>query len=115
MAGPCVFITGASGYTGQFLVDEFLDARPSLPWRVHIGVRSPESLPASLTAAVSGVHAFDLESEPFMQRAFGDARPDVLIHAAAVASLADSEQDPAAALRLNAVCPPSPGSQRHVS
>jgi GDP-4-dehydro-6-deoxy-D-mannose reductase len=92
-AAPRVLVTGAGGFVGSWLVPE-LEARGQ---RV-LGVLKPGlPRPGFGTEWVE----CDLRRAADVRALLRDARPDRIVHLAAVAFPPDAEQDPLEALRLN--------------
>lgn len=95
---PQLLVTGATGLLGSAILRE-----ASAGYEVRGWARRP------LGAALSGrLEAVDLLNEAAVQGAAEDASPDVVIHAAALASVDQCETDPAAAAALNV------GATRHL-
>lgn len=86
-----ILVTGYAGMLGQALLKE-LTTRPM--WRV-VGV--------GRTAANLGVeqHAGDLTDRGFRQELLQAVRPDVIVHAAAIVSIAGCQDDMSRALALH--------------
>jgi dTDP-4-dehydrorhamnose reductase len=90
---PRLLVTGASGLLGGYLLRRLRDAgHPLTAWS------------GSSPGEVLGVPVVpvDLADPDAVSAAFRDARPDVVLHAAARARLPDCHRDPAGATRVNA-------------
>jgi dTDP-4-dehydrorhamnose reductase len=87
-----ILVTGASGQLGAYLLRE-LQARglQTIPWS------------GSATGHRFGhaLHPLDLTDLSAVNRAFAEAAPDTVIHAAALARIADCHRDPILAQRIN--------------
>lgn len=93
-----VFITGATGFAGSYLVNDLVAAGHQVTALVHPAT-SHQSLPAhSSVAAVEG----DLLDAAWLTTAVAQAQPDVIYHLAGQAYPARSWQDPALTLAVNA-------------
>jgi dTDP-4-dehydrorhamnose reductase len=88
-----VLVTGATGQLGAYLVREAVEHGIDVVAWGH-----------SRPATVAGVAArpVDLADAADVARAFHDARPEVVIHAAAMAAVADCARDPGTADIVNA-------------
>jgi len=88
-----VLVTGASGLLGWWLVRVLHDAG----YRVYAAVhrRQPPGLEEAATTRL------DLEDPGSIYRALEEARPDLVLHAAAYTDVDGCEQNPARALRVN--------------
>jgi dTDP-4-dehydrorhamnose reductase len=87
-----LLITGASGQLGAYLVREAIrDAREVAAWG---GRRTEQESPAALRRV-------DLENFAETATAFREARADVVLHTAAMASVAACHADAARAARVN--------------
>lgn len=87
-----LLLTGASGQLGAYLLREGLRrGRPITAWSGH---RPGELFGCPLRPV-------DLTDEDAVAAAFREARPDVVIHAAAMAGVADCHRDPARAEVIN--------------
>jgi dTDP-4-dehydrorhamnose reductase len=87
-----VLVTGATGQLGAYLVRELIArGRQVVAWG-HFG-----------PAAVFGIPArpVDLTASAALASAFREARPDVVIHAAAMAAVSDCARDPVRAEAVN--------------
>jgi GDP-4-dehydro-6-deoxy-D-mannose reductase len=97
------FVTGAAGFAGSHLA-ELLLARGD----VVFGLVQPDVPDENLAAARAGPHggrlhalAGDLLDRPGLTRLLREAGPDQVYHLAALSSVRQSLDDPAAAFRLN--------------
>src|SRR5579872_5126131 len=88
-----LLLTGAGGQLGAYLLHELRNTR------IHLTAWS-----GSRTGDVLGVplRPVNLTDRDAVCAAFRDARPDVVLHAAALARVADCHRDPAHAFRVNA-------------
>jgi GDP-4-dehydro-6-deoxy-D-mannose reductase len=77
-----VFVTGATGFVGGWLQRELAAAG-------HEVIAAP------------GPEALDIADRPGIRRAVRDARPDVVVHLAAMAFAPDATADAAEAIRVN--------------
>src|SRR4051812_44820317 len=87
-----VLVTGATGQLGAYLVRELVArGREVVAWG-HSG-----------TVTVFGIPAppVDLTAPATWASAFREARPEVVIHAAAIAAVSDCAHDPARAEAVN--------------
>ncbi len=95
-------VTGADGFVGQHLIAELLR-------RGERVVGAVKRLPAQLTTLPSPEAArvtwreFDLERPKSVGAMVGRERPDRVFHLAALSSVAESLEEPVAALRVNAL------------
>jgi dTDP-4-dehydrorhamnose reductase len=78
-----VLVTGASGFVGRALVEE-----------LRHGKRAYEVLPLERADG-------DLADDGVAERALEEARPDVLVHAAARIGVVRCDEEPGLALRSN--------------
>ncbi|MEZ5962905.1 MAG: sugar nucleotide-binding protein [Planctomycetota bacterium] len=90
-----VLLTGASGFLGR-----------------HVVERAPRET-VELLVARRGHDGFDLADPPAAAGAVAAARPDLVLHLAAVSAMAACERDPALALQVNvhataAICEVAP-------
>jgi dTDP-4-dehydrorhamnose reductase len=89
-----ILVTGASGQLGAYLLQEL--HRCSAPVQAWSGSRQGDLFGVPLRPV-------DL-TDPFqVARAFAETRPDVILHTAALASVADCERDPDLACLVNAM------------
>jgi dTDP-4-dehydrorhamnose reductase len=88
-----VLVTGATGQLGAYLVRELIEQGYDVVAWGH-----------SRPTMVAGVAArpVDLADAVGVAQALGDAHPEIVIHAAAMAAVADCARDPAAADAVNA-------------
>jgi GDP-4-dehydro-6-deoxy-D-mannose reductase len=94
---PRILITGYSGFVGRYLIDECCRRMPAATL-VGVSNHTPGyPLPAALVA----VHA-DMADAMRMREVVREARPDLIFHLAAQASVAASWADPAGTLAINA-------------
>ncbi len=91
-----VWITGVSGLLGLHLAWETLNRG----WDV-VGTARQQQLPAAPFPVLTG----DLTDPAFLRQAWSWARPDVVIHTAALAHVDRCEREPEQARRLNAWLP----------
>ncbi|KAG5175424.1 hypothetical protein JKP88DRAFT_172323, partial [Tribonema minus] len=96
-----VLVTGGSGYLGQHTLRHF----GSLPWVASLSY-TYRTAPLAANAQVVG-HQVDFSTATVddIRVVLRAARPDVVIHTAALSGLGQCEKDPEAALRVN-----SPGA-----
>jgi dTDP-4-dehydrorhamnose reductase len=90
--GKRVLVTGATGQLGAYLIRELVGcARDVVAWSHSSG------------APIFGVtpRPVELADSATVSQAFRDARPEVVIHAAAMASVAECARDPARAQAIN--------------
>jgi dTDP-4-dehydrorhamnose reductase len=89
-----LLVTGASGQLGSYVLRELRDhVADVVAWS---GTRRGELFGHTL-------HAIDLTNTDVLAEAFAQARPDTVIHAAALARIADCHRDPTRAHRVNTV------------
>jgi dTDP-4-dehydrorhamnose reductase len=88
-----ILVTGASGQLGGYLLREL--KHRGLPNRAWSGTRTGDLFDAPL-------HPVDLRDADAVAREFAAAQPGVVLHAAALAKIADCHRDPAGAQRINA-------------
>jgi dTDP-4-dehydrorhamnose reductase len=88
-----ILVTGASGYLGSYLLRE-----------LHGSADEVTAWSGTSSAELFGVRAgpVDLASPPAVREAFRQARPDLILHAAALARPADCQRDSERARRINA-------------
>lgn len=93
-----VFVTGVGGFVGRHLARYLLE----LGWGVW-GTVSPANGARALGDGLEAVQVFvvDMTDCEAMTRVLLQARPDAVIHLAAVSSVASSWTDPATTLRVN--------------
>lgn len=91
-----IWITGVTGLLGLHLAWETLQRG----WEV-VGTARSRSLPSAPFPVLQG----DLTDPAFRQQAWTWARPDVVVHTAALAVVDTCEQHPDLAYRVNAVLP----------
>jgi dTDP-4-dehydrorhamnose reductase len=90
---PRFLVTGASGQLGAYLLRRLRDSGHAVTaWS---GTRTGELFGAPL-------HPVDLADPDALADAFRRARPDVVLHAGALARVADCHRDPQRAQRVNA-------------
>lgn len=99
---PRAFITGITGQDGSYLAELLLEQG----WSVHgVGRGSfPRDSPARASDQFA-IHDVDLLDWSATERLLNEAEPDVIFNLAAVSSVAQSWQQPAATMELNAVLP----------
>jgi dTDP-4-dehydrorhamnose reductase len=88
----CILVTGASGQLGSYLVRELAAARGELvAWS------------GSTAGEIEGapVRPVDLSDGERVRAAFRQAAPSIVIHAAAIAAIADCHRDPVRARSVN--------------
>jgi len=90
-----IFITGACGFVGQFLVKKLTEAGYS---NLILNCRNREMEKTCKSHECANVDISDTES---IHSFFEDHRPDHIIHLAALARLSDGEQNPDEAFRIN--------------
>src|SRR6516164_706557 len=88
-----LLLTGTSGQLGGYLLRE-LARRDDLRVLAWSGSSPGERFGVQLRPV-------DLGDAGALARAFAEARPDVVLHAAALARVADCHRDPACAHRVN--------------
>ena len=91
-----VFITGATGFAGSYLVNNLLAAGHAVTALLH-----PATSHQRLPAAVEAVEG-DLLDAAWLKTAVAQAQPDVIYHLAGQAYPAKSWQDPALTMAVNA-------------
>jgi GDP-4-dehydro-6-deoxy-D-mannose reductase len=84
---PRVLITGADGFVGRRLVAAMAERRPG--WTI------------SAVGGPLGADGLDVVDPDAVARAVQRARPDIVVHLAAVAAVTDSVRDPRHAWRVN--------------
>lgn len=94
---PRILITGFSGFVGRYLVEECSRAFPGASL---IGMAS-HIPPASSAQQLTAVYA-DMSDAARVREVVREARPDLVFHLAAQASVAASWADPAGTLAVNA-------------
>jgi len=87
-----VLVSGATGQLGTYLVRELIG-------RGHNLIAWGHSHPATIFGVPA--RAVDLTDEVILAMAFAEARPDVVIHAAAMSTVADCARDPRRAEAVN--------------
>lgn len=87
-----ILLTGASGQLGAYLLRHL--GTGSTPLTAWAGSRAGELFGVPL-------HPVDLADPDSLTRSFLQARPDVVLHAAALARIADCHRDPDRARRVN--------------
>lgn len=93
MRATKILLTGGSGYLGARLCETLRDR-----WRVTATFgRCPERIPAGVTS-----RPLDVRDQEAVHRTLASERPDVVIHAAAMASLQRCEESPDVAHDCNA-------------
>lgn len=92
-----IFITGANGFAGSFLVDELLKAGHQVTGLVHAPSSHLPSPQHESFLSISG----DLRNAGSVMAAVEASRPDVLYHLAGQASPAQSWVGPASTMELN--------------
>ncbi len=95
-----LLITGADGFVGRWLVREARAAGTPVVAAIMPAASPPTEWQGSGGAAVDVVRA-DLLDDDAVQR-LADARPDAVVHLAAIASGAEARRDPDAAVKINA-------------
>ena len=96
-----VMVTGATGYLGQFLVDEIL-SRSGISGELHITAAGTYSTRGdSIPPGVQPVH-LDFRDAQSIERALTEFTPDIVINLAAMSSPAACEKNKADAEALNA-------------
>lgn len=93
-----VFITGATGFAGSYLVDDLVADGHKVVALVHPATSHQQLPKHSLVEAVTG----DLLDGASLKTAVTQASPDVIYHLAGQASPSRSWQDPALTLAVNA-------------
>lgn len=97
-----VLVTGASGFVGRWLLPA-LHAEGAQVWGVtvesHIPDPSPVGVP-ELPASVRWLHG-DLRDDAFVRGAVEEARPDTVVHLAAISHVPTAAEDPAMAWDVN--------------
>lgn len=94
---PRILITGFSGFVGRYLIEE---CSHRVPDATLIGV-SNHAPHHPISASLGAVHA-DLADAGRVREVIREARPDLVFHLAAQASVAASWADPAGTLATNA-------------
>jgi dTDP-4-dehydrorhamnose reductase len=87
-----ILVTGASGYLGSYLLRELQGSGAQVT--AWCGASSPEMFGIR-------VQPVDLASPPAVTEAFRQARPERILHAAALARPAECQRDPERARRIN--------------
>jgi len=94
---PRILITGYSGFVGRYLIEECSRRAPDATL-IGVSNHAPRHpMPASLSA----VHA-DVADAGRVREFIREARPDLVFHLAAQASVAASWADPVGTLAINA-------------
>jgi dTDP-4-dehydrorhamnose reductase len=86
-ARPRLLLTGASGTIGRTLRRELADAYDIVGW--------------AFSNPTEGLAKVDLGDAKALAAAFGHAKPDFLVHAAAIGAPDEAEMNPASARRIN--------------
>ncbi|MEJ2594360.1 MAG: polysaccharide biosynthesis protein [bacterium] len=92
---PSLFITGACGFTGNYVVREFIEAGSFV---LHLNCRhgKPDLAGPDIT-----YHQVDLTNRQQVEEFFHAQRIDTIIHLSALARVAEGERSPKAAYRSN--------------
>src|SRR5688500_5304584 len=88
IAGQRVVVTGAAGQLGSYLMRALADAGAT-----SIGLGHQPGL--------EGVRPVDITDGQAVAHAMGNARPDVIVHAAAMTNVDGCEREPEMANRVN--------------
>jgi UDP-glucose 4-epimerase len=95
-----VVVTGGAGFIGSHLVDALLDRGAEVAVVDHLH-RSPRPWVAEALQRGMQLHAVDVRDLSALRRAFGAARPDVVMHLAAQVDVRQSIADPALDAQIN--------------
>ena len=95
-----IVITGGAGFIGSHLVDALLDRGDEVSLADHLH-RSPRPWVGDALQRGMQLHAVDVRDLSALRRAFGDARPDVVMHLAAQVDVRRSIADPAFDAQVN--------------
>lgn len=87
-----IIVTGASGFVAGSIIDQ-----APTDWEVHAVSRS--AAPVERPGLVW--HSIDPLDGPRLEEAFGEVRPDAVLHTAAMADIDTCEANPALAQRVN--------------
>lgn len=87
LAGKRVLVTGASGFTGRYMVEELRNQKCTI-----VGAGSKDSA-AGLQTAVDEFVSVDLRDPDEVERAVTQARPDHVVHLAAMAFVGHGNAD----------------------
>lgn len=90
------FVTGVGGQDGSYLAEQLLN----LGWSVHALTRNDQTDAAQLPGGIIS-HPGDLTDHESLQRALGDALPDVVFNLAGSSSVARSWDSPAETIAVN--------------
>ncbi|MBI5690585.1 MAG: NAD-dependent epimerase/dehydratase family protein [Verrucomicrobia bacterium] len=96
-----LLVTGAAGFIGSHTVDQLLHAGHTVTGVDNFRTGRRENLTAATTSPRFAFHEADIAAPGVLSSLVGTARPDALIHLAALVSVQESIQDPDLNFRLN--------------
>src|SRR5438552_18134261 len=105
MAARRVLVTGGAGFIGSHLVARLLERGDEVAVVDNFDNFYPERIKRRalepLIARGARLFEIDLRDEPKMQAAFREARPEAIVHLAALAGVRPSLKDPAGYMDVN--------------
>jgi UDP-glucose 4-epimerase len=96
-----VLVTGAAGFIGSHTVDQLLAAGHTVTGVDNFRTGRRQNLAAALAHPGFTLHELDVAQPGSLDRAVAGARPDAIIHLAALVSVQESMTDPALNFALN--------------
>ena len=96
-----VLVTGGAGFIGSHVVQALLEAGDEVAIVDNFDPFYPERLKRRSLPKDARLFEQDIRDQAAMQKAFGEARPEVVIHLAALAGVRPSLERPAAYMDVN--------------
>jgi UDP-glucose 4-epimerase len=98
---PHLFVTGAAGFIGSHTVDQLLAAGHTVTGVDNFRTGRPENLAAARRSPAFAFHELDVAAPGALGRLVAAARPDGIIHLAALVSVQESMTNPDLNYELN--------------
>jgi UDP-glucose 4-epimerase len=96
-----IFVTGAAGFIGSHTTDQLLGAGHAVVGVDNFRTGRRENLTLAARAKTFHLHEADVAAPGVLDALVGEAKPDAIVHLAALVSVQESMTDPALNFALN--------------